>query len=41
MPIQMEMHIAVGRDCEIGAVHVQVGGRVEAKDLLIELKEAD
>lgn len=37
----MEMHIAVGRDCEVGAVHMKVGGRVAAKDLLIELKEAD
>ncbi|KHK55801.1 pyruvate carboxylase [Ralstonia sp. A12] len=36
--MKMETHITAERNCEIAAVHVQVGDRVAAKDLLIELK---
>ncbi|MBP0623387.1 pyruvate carboxylase [Cupriavidus consociatus] len=36
--MKMETHIPADCDCEIVAVHVKVGERVSAKDLLIELK---
>ncbi|MCP1174920.1 pyruvate carboxylase [Ralstonia sp. 21YRMH01-3] len=37
--MKMETHITAERSCEIAAVYVQVGDRIAAKDLLIELRE--